>query len=244
MINQSLIIAVLLVPKGTRSLPDQYNRFPDSRRQSARSLPSESNQMVNDAPLQAMTWCPYKLSLEYVSHGSLRFIKSIQICKRFSRADWKYWKLFECQVVRQVVELLSVRQMDALSDPDLTLIPYLCLTWPGFYNRYFSTQLGESDMSGWRQVRAAFKCDGLKFWIYPKDMLRFEDSWDQSRQGLLELLEAWTSPLFLLDILTWLLIVLHPTFDIDYIIIYTYIYIYIYIFISRLITGIYQTCCR
>ena len=64
-------------------------------------------------------------------------------------------------------------------------------------------------------------------------MLRFEDSWDQSRQGLLELLEAWTSPLFLLDILTWLLIVLHPTFDIDYIIIYTYIYIYSYQDLSR-----------
>ena len=126
MINQSLIIAVLLVPKGTRSLPDQYNRFPDSRRQSARSLPSESNQMVNDAPLQAMTWCPYKLSLEYVSHGSLRFIKSIQICKRFSRADWKYWKLVwvsSCMSGRRALECeTDGRPFWSRSDSDPVLV--------------------------------------------------------------------------------------------------------------------------
>lgn len=117
MINQSLIIAVLLVPKGTRSLPDQYKRFPDSRRQSARSLPSESNQMVNDAPLQAMTWCPY------VSHGSLRFIKSIQICKHFSRADWKLVWVSSCMSGRRALECeTDGRPFWSRSDSDPVLV--------------------------------------------------------------------------------------------------------------------------
>ena len=133
-------------------------------------------------------WHDALINSVYVSHGSLRFIKSIQICKRFSRADWKLVWVSSCMSGRRALECeTDGRPLWSRSDSD----PVTCV-WrdPGFYNRYFSTQLGESDMSGWRQVHAAFKCDGLKFWIYPKDMLRFEDSWDQSRQLLLELLEA------------------------------------------------------
>ena len=146
-----------------------------------------------------------------------------------------------------------VRQMDVLSDPDLTLIRVFGVTQV-LFNMYFSTFFQPTRGEWYEMIWVhrdkfvlcleLFGMRGSQLWIYPEAMLRFEDSWDQGRQKLLEACKSsacsygWTSPLFVVDILTWCVWWSNNYwlfFTPPLICIYIYIYIqYIYIYDTKL----------